>query len=320
MKKRILVAAFAVAFLATAAGLLGQEWATGKARVEGTVKDEKGEPIEGCKVSLRWGKSSHGGPDVTTDKKGKWSYYGLAGGPWNLDFQAAGYKVRSISAQFSEGTRNPAVEIQLEPLPKEQAPHQEFRVAGKTISKETAEAIDKGGAAFDAKDYAAAREAYLKAATELPDNAALLQRVAACYYGESNYEEALKYARLVTEKDPGNSSAWMMVAEIELQRGSLEAGRAALDKVPEGKIKDPEPYFNIGVLLLNKKKPAEAVPAFDKAIAVKPDYADAYYYRGLARLQEKKNAEAKADLQKYLELAPEGPDAKDVRDILKSIH
>ena len=62
-----------------------------------------------------------------------------------------------------------------------------------------------------------------------------------------------------------------MIAELELQQGNLEAGRAALDKVPADKITDPQPYMNIGILLINKKKPAEAESAFDRVIAIKPD-------------------------------------------------
>ncbi len=89
--------------------------------------------------------------------------------------------------------------------------------------------------------------------------------------------------------------------------------------MPPDKITDAQPYLNVGILWINKKKPAQAEPAFDKAIAIQPDLPDAYYYRGLARMQLKKNAEAKADLQKALELAPNGPDAKDIRDLLKSM-
>ncbi len=107
-------------------------------------------------------------------------------------------------------------------------------VGGKKISKETAEAIEAGNAAMNAKNWAAARESYLKALGELPDNGPLLQRVAAAYLAEGNADEALRYARQVTEKDPQEYSAWRMIAEIELQRGNLEAGTAALDKVPAG--------------------------------------------------------------------------------------
>ncbi|HEY3205266.1 MAG TPA: tetratricopeptide repeat protein [Thermoanaerobaculia bacterium] len=313
-----LLALAAAGALMSSASLSAQEWRGGKARVEGSVKNEKGEPIEGCKVSLRWGKSGHGGPDLTTDNKGRWAVMGLSGGPWDIDFEAPGYLTKQISAELQEGARNPPINVQLEPQPKAQA-REEILVGGKKVSKETAAAIEAGNEAMSAKSYAAARESYSKALQELPDNASLLQHIAAAYLGEGNLDQAVKFARQAVEKDPQDVAAWRMIAEIELERGNLDAGRAALEKVPPEKITDPQPYLNIGILLLNKKKPAEAEPALDKAITVKPDLAEAYYYRGLARLQQKKNADAKADLQKALELAPDSPDAKDIKDLLKTI-
>jgi tetratricopeptide (TPR) repeat protein len=321
MRVRTTILALTAALVLLAAPASAQDWRGGKARIDGVVTNSKGEPIAACKVALRWGKSSHGGPDLTTDKKGRWAIFGLVGGPWDVDFEAAGYQTKKISIELQEGGRNATVEIQLEPqaTAATAAPQQAILVGGKKISKEAAAAIEAGNQAMYDKDWAGAREDYLKALPELPDNSPLLQRIAAAYLGEGNSEEALKYARQVTEKDPQEYSAWRMVAEIELQRGNLEAGTAALEKVPADKITDPQPYLNIGILWINKKKPAEAEAAFDKAIAIKPDLADAYYYRGLARMQLKKNAEAKADLNKALELNPNGADAKEIRDLLKSM-
>jgi len=317
----VLAAAAAIA----PASLMAQDWRGGKARVDGIVKNAKGEPIEGCKVSMRWGRSTHGGPDLTTDKKGRWAIFGLVGGPWDVDFNAPGYQTKKISVELQEGSRNDSVEVQLEAA-QPSAPgaaagggEVQISVGGKKISKETAAAIEAGNQAMAAKNWAGARENYVKALGELPDNTPLLQRVAAAYLGEGNVDEAVRYAHQVTDKDPQEYGAWMMIAEIELQRGNLEAGKAALDKMPPDKITDPQPYLNIGILSINAKKAGDAELAFDKAIAIKPDLADAYYYRGLARMQLKKNAEAKADLQKALELAPDGPDAKDIRDLLKTM-
>lgn len=311
-----------LAVAAAASSVAAQDWRGGKARVDGQVKNEKGEPIEGCKVALRWGRSSHGGPDLTTDAKGRFAIFGLAGGPWDVDFEASGYQTKKISVSLQEGGRNPSIEVQLEPAPKAApaaAAAPQILVGGKKISKETADAIEAGNAAMAAKNWPAARESYLKAVGELPDNAPLYERIAATYLADGKTDEALSYARQAADKDPADASAWRMVAELELQKGNLEAGQAALDKVPADKITDPQPYLNVGILLMNKKKPAEAVSAFDKAIAIKPGVADAYYYRGLCHLQMKQKAEAKADLQKALELAPDGPDAKDIKDLLKTL-
>jgi tetratricopeptide (TPR) repeat protein len=311
---------FTLLAMLLAASLRAQEWRAGRARVEGSVKNEKGEPIAGAKIRMRW-KGKAEGPDLTTDKKGKWAMLGLAGGSWNIDFEAPGYVTKQISAELKEAERNPPIDIQLQPAQPQQGAgsHEEIMLGGKKISKEAAEAIEKGNAAMTAKNFAEARAEYLKAITEAPDNAPLLMRVAAAYYGEGNFEEAVKYAKKVVEGDPQDAIAWRMVAEIELARGNLDAGTAALEKVPPEKIKDAQPYLNMGILLYNKKKPAEAETVLTKAIGIQPDLADAYYMRGLARLGVQKKAEAKADFQKYLELAPNGADAKDVREILKTL-
>jgi tetratricopeptide (TPR) repeat protein len=327
LQTKIASAALGIVFaaaLAAPAPAIAQDWRGGKARVDGVVKSTKGEPLEGCKVSMRWGRSTHGGPDLTTDKKGRWAIFGLVGGAWDIDFECKGYQTKKISVDLNEGSHNPSVEVELEAAaptaPAAAAPMEtQITVGGKKISKETAAAIEAGNQAMSAKNWTGARENYVKALADLPDNGPLLQRVAAAYLGEGNTEEALRYAHQVTEKNPEEYGAWRMIAEIELQKGNLEAGKAALDKVPADQIKDAQPYLNIGILSINAKKAAEAEPAFDKAIAIQPDLADAYYYRGLARLQLKKNAEAKADFQKALQLAPDGPDAKDIRDLLKSM-
>jgi tetratricopeptide (TPR) repeat protein len=313
-------AALALAFF-HAAPVVAQEW-RGKARLDGVVKNAEGEPVAGCTVKLRWGRSGHGGPDETTDKKGKWAIFGLAGGPWDIDFEAPGYRPRKIQVSLTEAGRNDTVQVQLEPeaqaAPAAGAATPQLVVAGRKISPETAQAIEAGNAAMTAKNWPAARESYTKALAELPDNPALLQRIAVAYLGEGNKEEALRYARTAAETAPQESAPWQMIAELEIERGHPEEGLAALAKLPPEKIVDSVLYMNAGILLYNKKRFGDAEAAFDKAIAVKPD-ASAYYYRGLSRLQEKKTADAKADFQKSLELSPEGPDAKDIRDILKAM-
>jgi Tfp pilus assembly protein PilF len=318
MHRKAVVIALTFA-LAVSTALLAQEWRGGRARVEGRVTDENGKPIVGAKVSMRWGESGHGGPDLTTDKDGYWAIYGLMGGTWNLDVSAPGYVTRKLSSNVSQAGRNAPIVVQLQPAPKETPAHEEFMIGGKKVSKAAADAIDAGNKAFAAKNWAEARDAYLKALAEMPDNEAILMRVAASYDALSDFPNALKYAKLASEKDPTDAYAWLLVAQIDLQNGDLDDGKAALDKVPPDKITDPQPYLNMGIVLYNKKKPAEAEIAFGKVIAMKPDMEDAYYYRGLARLEEKHIDDAKADFQKYLDLAPTGSNAKDAKDLLTAL-
>jgi Tfp pilus assembly protein PilF len=320
MRRKVLIAYVAVLLLGTAV-LSAQEW-RGRGRIEGSVKSTKGQPIPNAKISLRWTQSGKGGTDLTTDKNGKFAYFGLAGGTWDVDFEAPGYQAKQISVPVQELSRNPPIDVQLEPVepPKETAgaSHEELQVAGQKISKETAAAIEAGNTALTAKDWAAARENYQKALQEMPEYAPLYMSVAKTYAGEENTTEAINWAHKAAEKDPNDGAAWKTIAELELSRGNLDAGREALSKVPAGQASDTS-YLNLGILLYNKKQNAAAEESFGKALELTPDLADAYYYRGLARMQLKKNAEAKADLKKYLELAPSGGDADTVKELLKSL-
>ncbi len=294
----------------------GQDWRQGRGRLEGTITGAKGEPIAGATVALRY---QGGGPDLKTDKKGHWAILGLVGGSWDVDISAPGFQPRKFSVAVSEVNRNQPVNLALEPEVKQEAPRTEIQVGGKTISKEAAAAIEKGNEASKARNYAEAEENYLKALPELPDNPSLLSNLALNYYFDSKSEQALTFARKTVAADPQNTSAWLMISELELQKGNLEAGQEALAKVPAERITSPEPYMNLGILFYNKKKLAEADDAFTKAIAKKPDLASAYYYRGLERYQAKRVADATADLQKSIELDPSGKDVETAKEILKAM-
>ena len=318
MRIRTRLPALAAIVLLHASLASAQEWRGGSARVEGNVKNAKGEPIEGAKVSLRWGRSAHGGPDLKTDKKGHWAILGIAGGSWNVDIEAPGYQTKKISVSLSETARNPIVEIGLEPEVARVQPQEEILVSGRKISKDAAAALDAGNAALEKKEYPAAREQYLKALPELPDNTALLMRIALAFEGEDKPNEALDYARQVIEKEPENLNARLTIAGIELERGHLDAAKEALSRVPEEKFTGSM-YLNMGIIMFNKSNLPAAEDYFSKAIAKNADGADAYYFRGLTRTQGKRAAEARADFLKYLELEPSGKEAGTVKAILDTL-
>ena len=157
-----------------------------------------------------------------------------------------------------------------------------------------------------------------KALPELPDNTALLMRIALAFEADNKPDEALDYARRVIGKEPGNLNARLTIAGIELERGHLDAAKEALFGIPEEKV-TASMDLNMGILMYNKGNLPMAEDYFSRAIAKQPDGADAYYFRGLARTQAKRSAEAKADFQKYLELDPAGKEAGTVKAILDAL-
>jgi Flp pilus assembly protein TadD len=356
MTKQFSTAATALAaavLFALAASMSAQAWRGGGGRLDGAVVDDKGNPIADATVQLRLNGQ---GPDLKTDKKGKWAILGITGGTWNIDVSAPGFEPKAGTAQVSEVLRAPSFKTVLNPAVKKESSAPTISVGGKNISPELAASIEKGNQAMKAaeelrqpyenctaapapgKESAAAQEAcqkeiqtqrsakfkeaqaaFTQVLPELPDNQAILLNLELAYYLDGNMAEAVKYARQLVAKDPNDHTSWMMIAKLELEQGNFDAGKEALSHIPEDKLTDPIPFLNMGILYYNKKHPAEAEEAFNKAIARRPGLAEAYYYRGLARYSAKNNAGAKADFQKFLELDPNGKDAATVKDILRSI-
>ena len=76
------------ALAVAAAPAQAQEWA-GKGRLQGSLKDEQGKPVQGATITLRKGTDrvdpkADGPKPLATDSKGRWSILGLAGGPWGI--------------------------------------------------------------------------------------------------------------------------------------------------------------------------------------------------------------------------------------------
>jgi Flp pilus assembly protein TadD len=299
---------FLVALFVLSAGFQGdaQDW-KGLGRLEGRVTDPNGKPIAGATIKLRVPGRPNDGPDVKTNASGRWSVMGLRGGDWKITIEAPGYITGETVFSVSEVMRANPLAYTMAPVPVA-APEPE-----KTgLPPEVVEALKTGNEALEQKKWAEARAAFEKVLPVAPDNSGLLIALARSYSGEGNSEKAVEMLKRITDKDPANWGVWMLMANMLLESGKLDEGRAALEKVPQGSVTDPIVFINVGVLFMNKAKMDEAEGWFAKAVDLAPAQFDGYYYRGLARIALHKRDGARADFRKVIELAP--PDAGEVKD------
>ena len=118
----------------------------------------------------------------------------------------------------------------------------------------------------------------------------------------------------------GHAVLGPLVAQEAIKGGMLDKGMALLARLDQGQVKDPNVFFNVGVLLLNQQKQDEAIKYFTKSVDADPSYLDGYVQRGLAYLGQQKMTESKADFQKVLTLAPAGsPQAEMAKKVLDSL-
>jgi tetratricopeptide (TPR) repeat protein len=299
--------------LAAAARLLAvdpaqaQDW-NGRGRLEGKVLAPEGTPIAGATVKLD-NPGRGGGPTITTDKKGKWAYLGLAAGTWNIDVDAAGYTTRKVSIDLAgESVRINPIEVRLE------------RAGPPPTPPEVLEAVTKADEAYKAGRFGEAQAEYEKLLALRPDLATAIHRqMGFSLIQLKKYPEALEHLQKVLDTDPASTQIRAIMAQAALEGGMVDRGLELLKGVDEASVKEPDVFFNIGVNLINANRPDEAIVYFGKAVALDPTYADGYFRRGLAHLQRGRNAEARADLKKLVELQPTGSQADLARKALEQI-
>jgi len=290
----------AVVLLLVASPALAQSW-RGMGRVAGKVTDEQGKPLDGVTVKLNL--PGAGGTEVKTNKKGEFAVGGLARGDWQIDFEAETYESRRLTVSVAELTRVPPMEIKLT-----QDLNEVIRVE-----------MVRAGELMNQQKYAEARAVYEAILAKYPGSHRVEPYLARTYYAEKNYEEAVKHLKIAVEADPSDMENKLRLGNILIDQGRIDEGRAVLASVDDSAIKDPSILVNVGISLLNQNKAGEALPLFEKAIALFPADGSAYYYRALVRLQKGDTEGTRADLTKFLELAPDAPEAPAAKKALEQL-
>jgi len=304
MKPRISSLIVFLALILITVSASAQDW-RGAGRISGIVKDEAGQPVEGVAVkATRVG--SNGGPQTKTNKKGEWALNGLNGGQWNIDFDMAGYETAKKTTNFQEHDSNPPMPVTL----KKAAVDPNVAIAAD---------LNKAAELIKAQKYADARAIYENILAKYPEAYQVEPYIERTYYAEHNLDAAVEHLRAALAKEPDNVDVKLLLANTLAEQGKADESQQLIASIDEAKITNPATLLNIGIGMLNAKKPAEALTWFERTITRFPQYPDAYYYRGITELQDGKNDAAKADLSKFVEMAPNAPEAATAKGILEKL-
>lgn len=294
------VLVIALAFSTFAAA---QDW-RGAGHISGKVTDDTGQPVDSVVVKAQR-VGSNGGTQAKTNKKGEWTLIGINGGQWNLDFEKPGYETSKITATVEEHGATAPVTTKLK---KSVDPNVALRAD-----------LQKAAQLVQQEKYAEARSIYEGILQAHPEAYQVEPYIARTYYAEKNYAAAEQHLRAAIQKDPNNIESKVLLATVLGQEGKTDESRQLLATIDDSKVTDPTALVNVGIGLLNDKKPEEAMTWFDKSVSRFPDNADGYYYRGITELQLGKNDPAKADLTKFVQMKPDAPEAATAKGILEKL-
>jgi tetratricopeptide (TPR) repeat protein len=305
----------------------GQAWA-GRGRLQGTVKDESGKPVVGATITLRKGgdrvdPKADGPTSIKTDKNGKWSILGLAGGSWGILIEKEGFLPSEGQAPVNEYAIAQPINVTLRLIPKEVIQKaQEQSSAGQAKT-----ALERANALLAEGKYADARAAYQEGMDKLKEQkdqdpaiqVSILRAIADTYFREGKTDQAIDSLKQTLTLAPDDPVTLQLLVNLLVGANREAEAKTYMDKLPQGAKVDANTLLNIGIKSFNDGKMDQAMSEFDRVVKENPELPDAYYYRALVFLNQGKNKEAKADLQKLLEIDPNNKYANDAKEFLKDL-
>ena len=174
-----------------------------------------------------------------------------------------------------------------------------------------------------AKDYESSLSLLDQAAALKPDNQEVQKnrRISVSQYqavriGEAialhqqgRFAEAEPIYLAVLELDTEQVDALQLIGALEAQRKNHQSAIDYLDRALTIKPDYAEAYNNRGTALQELKRLEEALASYDQALRIKPDYAAAYYNRGNALKELKRLEEALASYDQALRIKPDYAEA-----------
>ncbi len=169
-----------------------------------------------------------------------------------------------------------------------------------------------GGDYFLMEDYAAADQWLTRSVQLDPSDAHARYYLGRAKYNQKRFVDAVRIFQECLDGDPRNAKAADYLGRsyeaLGKNEDAMAAYRNAIDLDSGAVAQNPEPYLNLGTLLVDNDRPGDAVQYLSQAAKIAPSDWRAHRGLGKADLQLNRLPEAQVELRKAVELAPEnGP-------------
>ena len=128
-------------------------------------------------------------------------------------------------------------------------------------------------------------------------------------YNHGQLAAVVEQANILTAQYPDAFMIWNILGIAAAKTGQIDRAIIAFQRVLAIKPDYAEASYNLGKALQNQGKLDEAIASYNKALSLKPDYAEAFNNMGNALKEQGKPDEAIASYNKALSLKPDYADA-----------
>ncbi|MGC2639523.1 MAG: tetratricopeptide repeat protein [Acidobacteriaceae bacterium] len=159
------------------------------------------------------------------------------------------------------------------------------------------------------RDYADADKWLTQATAWIPDNELYWYYLGRTRYAENHFQEAIHAFNQCLTLTPHDLRAeynlGLAYAGLGRNDEAAAAYRTAIAWDQDSAAKDPQPYLDLGTLLLDEGKPDEALPALQQAVALDPQNPRAHEQLGQTWEQLKNLSQADTEMHAAVKLAPD---------------
>jgi len=302
--------------------------------IQGTITDDKGQPVVGAQVSIQSLDSKMRQYNVKTKKKGDFVYMGIPAGDYRVVVRAAGF-APNFRQPIRPSIQEPSVvDMTLTPgsdqkLPFEMSAEEvnaiqkevEKAEKRKQVSAEVQKLFDEGlGLAAQGK-HQEAIEVYKKALDQDPEQSNIMGNMADSYSKLGNNEEAVVIYQKAIAVNPKDAALYTNLGVILSKLGKEAESQAAFKKAAEvNPGASAQNFYNIGATLVNSGKSQEAAESFKKAIEADPNFAEAYYQLGMCLSGKAETMpDAIKALEKYIQIGQKADQIEVAKQIIAAL-
>ena len=180
--------------------------------------------------------------------------------------------------------------------------------------------FDKGQAALNQKDFAAARQHFLKAVDLFPQYCGALVDLGILAMQDRQAEEGKKFFQKAVEADPENPIALVYFASAQMLDRNYKNAESLLLKATAIVPTDPQPLTMLASSQLAQGELEQAVVNAKKVHSLKHEqFAFAHYVAAQALIKESQPQQAAEELKLFLQEAPNAPQAGAAKATLNAI-
>jgi tetratricopeptide (TPR) repeat protein len=288
-------------------------FAARQARIKGTVKDVEGKGVPGAKITITCVEQGDFLKVVECRKNGTYSLL-LVDATRNYVFtvEAEGFVSIEQPVKVGAGTTDNVIDIELKT--PTQVNEQETE---KLLEQPGYRELEDARLAYEAGDFATAKEKFTAAVEILPDLVQGWMGLAKIADEADDAETALVNAKKCLELDDESISCLAIAVNATSALGLKDENERYVAQYQQLNPEDPAMIFNEAAGFLNAMDDEKAKPLLEQCLDVDPDFAKCLFEYGMLLLRGGDLEGAKTYLQKYLKVEPEGADAATAAETIK---